>query len=162
MVTLVITAFIYVARVDIPFLSDSADEVGGMIIDKWPFVFRKDLLQHEAHRHPYLERIGVMYMMKLRYGDRFGSEAGTSWRLLFVYALFPWLRKYRIRGEDGPITEVKSTGEILHATKNIRSSLTCKGENEEVESLKEEVKRLKSEVEHLTSCLAEAKTEGNF
>lgn len=30
MVTLLITAFIYVARVDIPFLSDSADEVGGV------------------------------------------------------------------------------------------------------------------------------------
>lgn len=32
MVTLVITAFIYVARVDIPFLSDSADEVGGVSV----------------------------------------------------------------------------------------------------------------------------------
>ncbi|KAL7521007.1 hypothetical protein ACHAWX_005701 [Stephanocyclus meneghinianus] len=162
MVTLLITAFIYVARVDIPFLSDSADEVGGMIIDKWPFVFRKDLLQHEAHRHPYLERIGVMYMMKLRYGDRFGSEAGTSWRLLFVYALFPWLRKYRIRGEDSLMAEVKSTGEVVQSTKNILSCLSPKVENKEVESLKEEIERLKSEVDHLTSCLAEAKTEGNF
>jgi archaellum component FlaC len=57
---------------------------------------------------------------------------------------------------------MKLAGEILHTTKNLRSSLSCKGKNEEVESLKEEVKRLKSEVEHLTSCLSEAKTEGNF
>ena len=39
-------------------------------------LFLKDMLQHEAHRHPYLERIGVMYMLKLRHGDRFGSTAG--------------------------------------------------------------------------------------
>eukprot|EP00804_Cyclotella_cryptica_P012972 CCRYP_002307-RD/>CCRYP_002307-RD protein AED:0.22 eAED:0.22 QI:0/0.86/0.87/1/0.93/0.87/16/751/894 len=141
MVTLVITAFIYVARVDIPFLSDSADEVGGMIIDKWPFVFRKDMLQHEAHRHPYLERIGVMYMMKLRYGDRFGSEA--------------------VRGEDDLIPEMKSTAKSSYSVKHL-SRLSSNGENDDVETLKEEIKRLKSEVDHLTSCLAEAKTEGNF
>ena len=50
-------------------------------------MFRKDLLQHEAHRHPYLERIGTMYMMKLRHGEKFGREANTSWRLLFVFAV---------------------------------------------------------------------------
>eukprot|EP00804_Cyclotella_cryptica_P012970 CCRYP_002307-RC/>CCRYP_002307-RC protein AED:0.22 eAED:0.22 QI:0/0.87/0.82/1/0.81/0.82/17/751/915 len=162
MVTLVITAFIYVARVDIPFLSDSADEVGGMIIDKWPFVFRKDMLQHEAHRHPYLERIGVMYMMKLRYGDRFGSEAGTSWRLLFVYALFHGFASTGvIRGEDDLIPEMKSTAKSSYSVKHL-SRLSSNGENDDVETLKEEIKRLKSEVDHLTSCLAEAKTEGNF
>jgi hypothetical protein len=35
-----------VARVDIPFLSDSADEVGGFVIDRWPFVFRKVSFGH--------------------------------------------------------------------------------------------------------------------
>ena len=36
-----------------------------------------------------------MYMLKLRH-DEFGSFAGTCWRMLFVYALAPWMRKYRI------------------------------------------------------------------
>jgi hypothetical protein len=36
-----------------------------------------------------------MYMLKLRHNE-FGSFAGTCWRMLFVYALAPWMRKYRI------------------------------------------------------------------
>lgn len=35
-----------------------------------------------------------MYMLKLRHDD-FGRFAGTCWRMLFVYALAPWMRKYR-------------------------------------------------------------------
>ena len=35
-------------------------------------------------------------MMKFRHGDNFGRASGSTWRLLFVFALMPWLRKYRI------------------------------------------------------------------
>ena len=28
------------------------------------------------------------------------NRAGSAWRLLFVYALFPWLTTYRIGGEE--------------------------------------------------------------
>jgi hypothetical protein len=174
MLTLVFTAFLYVARVDIPFLSDSADEIGGYLIDRWPFVFRKDMLQHEAHRHPYLERIGVMYMMKLRHGEQFGNEAGTSWRLLFVYAMFPWLRKYRIRGED--TEEVKENLSGLVKTPSRKIGMLNKGESDDTEYLRKEVSRLqseagearkeltrmKSEINHLSQCLKEAQTEANF
>lgn len=176
MLTLVFTAFLYVARVDIPFLSDSADEIGGYVIDRWPFVFRKDMLQHEAHRHPYIERIGVMYMMKLRHGERFGNEANSSWRLLFVYAMFPWLRKYRVRGEDvGDMNEALSR---LVKTPSRKSGMN-KGESDDTEYLRNEVsrlqsdagevamlrkelKRMESEISHLSQCLKEAQTEGNF
>lgn len=167
MLKLLIAAFLYVARVDIPFLSEYADEVGGFVIDASPFIFRKDLLQHEAHRHPYLERIGVMYMMKLRYGDRFGNEAGTAWRLLFVYALLPWLRKYRIGG-DGADAEVVRSLRSTHLTINKSDNAEeaqeverrkSKADSGEVKALKKEVKRLKSEIEHLSRCLKEANTE---
>ncbi len=42
-----------------------------------------------------LDRMGVMYMLKLCH-DEFGCFAGTCWRMIFVYALAPWMRKYRI------------------------------------------------------------------
>ena len=167
MLKLLIAAFLYVARVDIPFLSEYADEVGGFVIDASPFIFRKDLLQHEAHRHPYLERIGVMYMMKLRYGDRFGNEAGTAWRLLFVYALLPWLRKYRIGGDgadDEVVRSLRSTHLTINKSDNAEEAQEVerrksKADSGEVKALKKEVKRLKSEIEHLSRCLKEANTE---
>ena len=37
-----------------------------------------------------------MYLLKLRCGDDFCTAAGSSWRLIFVYVLMPWLSKYRI------------------------------------------------------------------
>eukprot|EP00578_Thalassiosira_sp_NH16_P024367 CAMPEP_0181084446 /NCGR_PEP_ID=MMETSP1071-20121207/4699_1 /TAXON_ID=35127 /ORGANISM="Thalassiosira sp., Strain NH16" /LENGTH=989 /DNA_ID=CAMNT_0023166179 /DNA_START=39 /DNA_END=3004 /DNA_ORIENTATION=- len=100
MVFLLFAAFVFVGRIDIPFLSEDADQLGPLTLDNFPFTFRKDLLSHEAHRHPYLERIGVVYMLKLKHGEGFGRESGTSWRLLFVFALLPWLRKYRARAGD--------------------------------------------------------------
>lgn len=35
-------------------------------------------------------------MLKLRYRENFGRTAGSCWRLIFVFALMPWLNKYRI------------------------------------------------------------------
>lgn len=55
-----------------------------------------------AHRHPFLELMGVFYLMKLRYGEHFGQRAGSTWRLIFVAACFPWLNKYRILEKDAP------------------------------------------------------------
>ena len=36
-----------------------------------------------------------MYLLKLRHGDAFCTVTGSSWRLIFVYVLMPWLSKYR-------------------------------------------------------------------
>lgn len=57
--------------------------------------FVADLLQHEAHHHPYMERLLEVYKKKLM-NDRFGSKAGACWRQLFVLALMPYLQKYRV------------------------------------------------------------------
>jgi hypothetical protein len=57
--------------------------------------FQKELLVHDAHRHPFLERISAMYLMKLRYKN-FGTDAGSCWRQIFVVTLMPWLMKYHV------------------------------------------------------------------
>ena len=64
------------------------------VFDSFPVAFRQDLLVHEAHRHPYMERLSTMYMLKLRFPD-FDTRAGSYWRLLFVLTLMPWMRQYR-------------------------------------------------------------------
>ena len=38
-----------------------------------------------------------MYLMKIRHRESFGTAAGSAWRLLFVDALMPWLKKNRIQ-----------------------------------------------------------------
>ena len=96
MCKLLITAALFVGRIDTPFLAPGVGAVGNLEPDNYPTIFLKDVLSHEAHRHPYLELMGVMYLMKLRYGDHFGNRAGSAWRLIFVYALMPWLNKYRV------------------------------------------------------------------
>ena len=99
---LLIAASLFIGRVDIPFLSKPACYLGPVELDPYPLMFRKDILSHEAHRHPYIERLGVMYILALRYND-FGSYACTCWRLLFVYTLLPWMRKYRRKSENNTI-----------------------------------------------------------
>jgi hypothetical protein len=86
---------IHVGRIDTPVLADGVGNIGPIALDSYPISFRKDILLHEAHRHPYIERLGAMYLMKVRYGNEFSTRAGATWRILFVVAMFPWLRKYR-------------------------------------------------------------------
>ena len=89
----IISTGLYVGRIDRPVLAD------GLIfdIDSLPKIFRTNLLATEAHRHPYIELLGLMYLMKLRHKENFGSAGGSAWRLLFVTALMPWLKKRRIQ-----------------------------------------------------------------
>ena len=47
-----------------------------------------------------------MYMLKLRHKS-FGNSAGTCWRLLFIYALMPWMRKYRKYDDSLDIADFK-------------------------------------------------------
>lgn len=130
MVFLLSAAFIFVGRIDIPFLGEDADQLGPWTLDRFPFIFRKDILTHEAHRHPYIERIGVIYMMKLKHGKAFGSLAGTSWRILFVHTLMPWLRKYRIRsGGDINVANFKfsSCSAIFKRYESAKATLGLSG-----------------------------------
>lgn len=94
---LLLMTIFYIGRLDTPFLYEGVGEIErcGFRFDNEPYVFRMDILQHEAHRHPYIETLGMMYMLKLKHGESVCSLAGSSWRLLFVICLMPWLSKYR-------------------------------------------------------------------
>lgn len=132
---LVLLAAIYIGRIDTPMLAPGVGYVGVFALDSGHVGFKKDLLIHEAvsllyvplslislffevshskgyfalnllkHRHPYLERLGTLYLMKLHHGPEFGSRAGAYWRLLFVLTLMPWLRDYRASLRDNAKTE---------------------------------------------------------
>ena len=85
-----------IGRFDRPILAKGVGQVGPIVLDNFPNIFVKDLLAIDAHRHPYIERLGMMYLMKLKHGTQFARRAGSHWRLLFVFALMPFLRKSRI------------------------------------------------------------------
>lgn len=88
-------ASLYTGRLDTPFLADEISRIGTYEIDLYPKSHLQAILLQEAHRHPYIESLGLVYLMKLRFGTNFGNRAGSCWRLIFVYALMPWLHRYR-------------------------------------------------------------------
>ena len=71
----------------------------GYRFDTVAIYYNADVLLHDAHRHPFIERLSAMYLMRLKYGENFGSDAGAAWRRIFVLTLMPWLLKYR-QGRD--------------------------------------------------------------
>ena len=70
-----------------------------LVFDYAPQSFLKDIFIHEAHHHPYIERLLAMYLMKLK-NDDFCSEAGACWRQLLVTALMPWLLRVRVFSDE--------------------------------------------------------------
>jgi hypothetical protein len=101
MVKLLFLTAYYVGRPDARFLEPSIGRYfhDNFVIDIVPDYFIADILITEAHRHPYIESLGAVYLYKLKYGESFISRAGSAWRLLFVTALMPWLQKYRFEAK---------------------------------------------------------------
>jgi hypothetical protein len=100
MIKLLYVAVTSVGRIDIPFLAPGLGRIGPLELDNFPTIHTRDVLLHEAHRHPYIELLGTMYLMKIRYTKHFGNMYGSFWRLMFVHALMPWLHRYRVTVEE--------------------------------------------------------------
>lgn len=141
-------AIFYIGRIDTPFLAhevDKFDLAPNLSLDRGPVVYRKDLLLHESHRHPYLDRLAAIYLLKLNLGDSFATRAGSCWRLIYVLTLMPWLAKYRATprrdgGEHEP--ELDAGGDMLPNRPTRRESI-----------LQGEVARLRAEALHFKTAM---------
>jgi hypothetical protein len=174
---LLLATALHIGRIDVPFLAPGVKQFGyGMLsidLDSYPTAYRKALLSSEAHRHPWIERLGSMYMMKLRHGDGFAKTSGSVWRLLFVFALMPWLRKYRIlarpelQDEDEDYSHFKFGRNRMLP---VRADLTrfrggiASGEDgaldeKDTDSIEEENKVLKDENERLRREMGDLREE---
>jgi len=100
-------AAFWIGRIDVPFLDEHVN-LFGYSFDYVPIYYRREILVHETHKHPFINRLGGMFLMRIKHGSNFSSAAGTQWRLLFTIALFPWLAKYRKRKDKKDDEEEKS------------------------------------------------------
>jgi hypothetical protein len=57
---LLLVMILYIARFDAPLLAKGVGEIGNLKLDSFPSFFKQDLLAMDAHRHPYIERLGMM------------------------------------------------------------------------------------------------------
>ena len=96
-IKLLLLTVLYLGRIDTPLLGPKSSMIGDIMIDRYPSLFTIDALLHEAHRHPYLDRLGLLCMLKIQHGNGFVTKAGSCWRLLFTLVLFPWLSSQRVQ-----------------------------------------------------------------
>mmetsp|Transcript_3777 Transcript_3777/g.4511 ORF Transcript_3777/g.4511 Transcript_3777/m.4511 type:complete len:212 (+) Transcript_3777:1-636(+) len=147
-------------RIDTPIFAKGAANIGTVDLDAYPIMHMRDILSREAHRHPYIEMLGTVYLMKLRYGKAFGTNAGSCWRLLFVYALMPWLQQYRIFTDDTVTEESLEVQDASDDDKNEKQAplLLPKGHDTMDMTNEENVERireLEGEIQRLRAALAE-------
>jgi hypothetical protein len=95
-IKILLISLFFVARFDEQLLAPGVGRVAGIELDGFWLCFRKDLLMHEAHRHPYIERLGLLCLLKLNHRERFGARPNACWRLLYVLVSMPWVKKYRV------------------------------------------------------------------
>jgi len=172
-VKLVGVSLFYIGRLDTPVFARGVGNLSFYTLDGLPNQFRKDMLLHDAHRHPYIESLGKTYLLKLRYGDKFGTRAGGAWRLIFCLALMPWLRRYRLDdGDDealrlmdwensNSITVMKRSRKLLMTptVDSADSSETTKDEQQKDKSANGDEDELNKVMENLSKAHGEEKTK---
>jgi len=144
----------YIGRIDTPFFAHGVDRIEllpHIPLDTAPAFYQQDLLMHEAHRHPYIDRLASLYLLKLKLGDSFGTRAGSAWRLLFSLSLMPWLQMHAVNGTDDAM---KGSSGFHHASSEAvgRSIATSK-----LQILEAEVTKLRIENQRLQSQLKKKK-----
>jgi len=139
-VKLALIPLLFVGRIDVPLFDKSRS-----IPDGTPDAFLRDLIIREAHRHPYIETSGKIFLMKLRYRERFINRAGYWYRLLFALTLLPWLRKYRVMARPELLEEEE---EVCQNNKDDLLSQYRKQPEEIANKIKERIKELQEMLEN--------------
>lgn len=178
-VKLVFATMLNIGRIDRPFLDLDASRLYYapklyFSLDFYPTIFRKALLCVEAHRHPYIERLGMIYLMKIRHKEAFARTSGSCWRLLFVFALMPWLRKYRIAarpeleddsGQDFDLEKIKWGRMRRLPQRSSRKNTGRNAENVKTDresmNIEEKVRSLQLENDRLRTQLRDALSKGH-
>ena len=62
-VKLTFVGAVQIGGVDVPFLAEGVGEICGVKLDRFPDIFRQDILAHEAHNHPYIQRLSKIYLL---------------------------------------------------------------------------------------------------
>ena len=147
-----------IGQIDRRLLAEGVGQIGPLEFDPYPTIHIRDLVAHEAHRHPYIEILGTMYLMKLRYSDKFGSRAGSAWRLMFIYALMPWMHRYRILDKTTESDSDSNQGALaanLDEENNVTTSLPKQlpslrnSSRSSLRLIKEENRKLKEQIKKL-------------
>jgi len=138
-VKLALIPLLFVGRIDVPLFDKRRS-----IPDDTPDAFLRDLLIREAHRHPYIETSGKIFLMKLRYRERFINRRGYWYRLLFALTLLPWLRKYRVMARP----ELLEEEEECQNNKDDLLSQYRKQPEEIANKIKERIKELQEMLEN--------------
>ena len=96
---LLLAVAVYMGRIDVDLLQKDL-----AMFDGYPRWFQVDLIVHEAHRHPFIERLATLYLYRWAYCGRngFGNTPNACWRLVFVLTLMPWFVKDRVHALKHP------------------------------------------------------------
>jgi hypothetical protein len=76
--------------------------------------------------------------MKLKHGHNFAKKTGSVWRLLFVFALFPWLRQYRIIKDENQLTHMNMKQDDNTVHKLLQAQIAAL--NQKIQKLKNKAK----------------------
>ena len=90
--------------------------------------------------------------MKLNHRENFAKKTGSIWRLLFVFALFPWLRKYRVLSdeflESNLLEEIeKTSGKVVSSA--VQAKIAALSAQAKIAALSAQVHQLTKEKEEL-------------
>jgi hypothetical protein len=59
MIKLLLVSAFYIGRLDTPLFAPAVEMIGPIALEGQQVQFQKGLLLHDAHRHPYMQRLGV-------------------------------------------------------------------------------------------------------